>query len=77
MRGLSGSGKSSRVEEILSGTTVTKSAVFSTDDIFMENGEYNFRPEKLKEYHDLNFHFASRFMKACKNYDGYAPSRSL
>ena len=65
MRGLSGSGKSKRVDEILSSNNFQKTAVFSTDDIFMENGEYNFRPEKLKEYHDLNYHFASRFMKAC------------
>ena len=72
MRGLSGSGKSKRVDEIISSTTAEKFAVFSTDDIFMENGEYNFRPEKLKEYHDLNFHFASRFMKACKKYNGSA-----
>lgn len=46
MRGLPGSGKSSLAEQL-----GKNGLVLSTDDLFMEDGNYNFDPTKLKDYH--------------------------
>jgi predicted kinase len=48
-RGISGSGKSTLVK-----TLAPPDNIFSTDDLFMINGEYKFDPKKLGEYHKLN-----------------------
>jgi predicted kinase len=46
MRGLSGSGKSTLANQL-----GEEGVVVSTDDYFMENGEYKFDPDKLREAH--------------------------
>ena len=37
--------------------------IFSTDDLFMVDGEYQFDPSKLKEYHLKNLQNAGAWMK--------------
>lgn len=49
MRGASGSGKSTKAKELGVG-----GVVLSTDDFFMQNGQYNFNPEKIAEAHQWN-----------------------
>lgn len=49
MRGVSGSGKSTKAKQLKG-----SGEVFSTDDFFMEGEEYKFDPTKLKEAHDSN-----------------------
>ena len=49
MRGISGSGKSTRAKELGKG-----GAVFSTDDFFMVNGEYKYDPKQIGRAHDWN-----------------------
>jgi predicted kinase len=49
MRGISGSGKSTRAREIEQ--EIYKGNILSTDDHFMVNGEYKFNPAMLGEYH--------------------------
>lgn len=49
MRGVSGSGKSTLARELGQG-----GVVYSTDDFFMENGEYKFNPGKLGINHKQN-----------------------
>lgn len=46
MRGLSGSGKSTLANQL-----GENGVVVSSDDYFMEDGEYKFDPEKLREAH--------------------------
>ena len=48
VRGVSGAGKST-IADMLS---VYLHSCFSTDDMFMVDGEYKFDPSKLGEYHD-------------------------
>lgn len=60
MRGLPGSGKSYWVEQYINALGIEQSlhiwqyGYFSTDDYFMENGEYRFNPQKLAKYHQAN-----------------------
>lgn len=49
MRGLSGSGKSTLAKEL-----GVEGQIFSTDDLFIENGEYKFNPGKLGINHKAN-----------------------
>lgn len=49
MRGISGSGKST-----LARTLCPAAQIFSTDDLFMVDGVYQFDPSKLGEYHAKN-----------------------
>ena len=49
MRGCPGSGKSTFAR-----ANYPHAAVFSSDDLFMVNGEYKFEPTKLREYHAEN-----------------------
>lgn len=51
LRGISGSGKSTLAKELSDGDD---SKVFSTDDFFMEEGEYKFDPSLLPEAHAWN-----------------------
>lgn len=51
MRGLPGSGKSTRAAQ-LAGEC---GAIHSTDDFFMVDGEYVFDPAMLGRYHDRNY----------------------
>lgn len=57
MRGISGSGKTTRAKEIIKasqdeGLTSVK---LSTDDFFVSDGKYDFDASKLKENHQKNF----------------------
>ena len=60
MRGLPGSGKSYWVEQFLKSQPIDVSiairqrGLFSTDQLFMVNGEYQFNSKKLPEYHQRN-----------------------
>jgi predicted kinase len=49
MRGVSGSGKST-----LARTLCPAAQIFSTDDLFMVDKDYRFKPAKLGEYHVEN-----------------------
>lgn len=49
MRGVSGSGKST-----LARTLCPAAQIFSTDDLFMVDGDYRFKPAKLGDYHVEN-----------------------
>lgn len=51
MRGLPGSGKSTRAKEL----DPTRENTCSTDDYHYVNGVYKWQPEKLQFYHGLNF----------------------
>ena len=65
LRGLPGTGKSMLAETLrdtLHPTWVRAGAIFSTDDLFMVDGEYQFDPAKLAEYHAKNLENATYFM---------------
>ncbi len=59
MHGISGSGKSTTTNKFVEkyskeyGDNLTYS-IHSADNYFMNNGEYQFDPSKLGEYHELN-----------------------
>ncbi|KAJ0183208.1 hypothetical protein K1T71_001184 [Dendrolimus kikuchii] len=64
MRGAPGSGKSHlarQIVEITIGSTFTnyKSHIFSTDDFFMQHGQYKYERNKLSEAHEWNQHRVS------------------
>ena len=48
VRGVSGAGKSTIADML----NIYLNSCFSTDDMFMVDGEYKFDPSKLGEYHD-------------------------
>ena len=58
LRGLPGTGKSMLARKLASAQ-----AIFSTDSYFMVNGEYQFDPSKLGEYHKRNLDDATAFME--------------
>ena len=58
MRGLSGSGKSTLAKEL-----VGEGLIFSTDDLFIDKGEYKFNPGKLGINHKQNQENAIEAMK--------------
>ncbi|KAK5984223.1 hypothetical protein GCK32_022341, partial [Trichostrongylus colubriformis] len=51
MRGVPGSGKSYLANSL---ATNHGGVVYSTDDFFIRDGQYQFQPEKLEEYHRNN-----------------------
>lgn len=59
MRGLPGSGKSTKANELAG----KRGQIFSTDDYFMDNGEYRFDAARLPEYHKRNLDAASIAMR--------------
>ena len=61
MRGLPGSGKSTLAKRIVSEAKV--GVVLSTDDYFMRNGQYVFRPEDLSSAHKANHDQAVQAVK--------------
>ena len=77
LRGLSGTGKSTLAKnlEAMIGNMNSKyrrkynikSKIFSTDDLFMVDGEYQFDPSKLGEYHAKNLENATYFMYGHRN----------
>lgn len=62
MRGLSGSGKSTRAKVIQAENP--GSVIFSTDEYFMKDGEYKFQRKFLHDAHNWN---QLRFQKAVEN----------
>jgi len=58
LRGLPGTGKSTLAKKLND-----MGAIFSTDDLFMVDGEYQFDPSKLGEYHAENLRLATAFME--------------
>jgi predicted kinase len=52
MRGLSGSGKSTVVDKL---SKCVSTCVYSTDQLFIKDGEYNFDKSKLAEFHETNY----------------------
>ncbi len=65
LRGLPGTGKSMLARTMGMGWGYAKT--FSTDDYFMVNGEYQFDPSKLGEYHQKNLNAADDYMKDFKD----------
>ena len=65
LRGLSGTGKSTLADNHACPCTQHghSGAIFSTDDLFMVDGEYQFDPTKLGEYHAQNLENATQFMR--------------
>ena len=61
LRGLVGTGKSMLAKNLRD--SYTNGAIFSTDNLFMVDGEYQFDPSKLGEYHAENLRQATYFMK--------------
>ena len=59
MRGLPGSGKSTKAKKIAGDIGV----IFSTDDFFMVDGQYKFDPKMIGEYHEKNFKRTVEAMK--------------
>ena len=59
IRGVPGSGKTT-IAEIMKGDT---GVVCTSDDFLMENGEYNWSPERAKEAHRKNQDLAENVMK--------------
>ena len=62
LRGLVGTGKSMLAESLKAGAYRGYGAVFSTDNLFMVDGEYQFDPSKLGEYHAKNLEMAAEWM---------------
>ncbi len=52
MRGVPGSGKSTLARRLVNGSG---GVIHSTDDFFYVDGKHHFDPNKLGEYHDLNY----------------------
>tara|TARA_B100000482_G_C12493437_1_gene253624 strand:- start:127 stop:564 length:438 start_codon:yes stop_codon:yes gene_type:complete len=67
LRGLPGTGKSMLAQALKDGAEKVKgySSIFSTDDFFMVDGEYQFDPTRLGEYHGNNLDEATSFMERC------------
>lgn len=65
MQGVPGSGKSTRAKE-LKEELGDNAVICSTDDYFMVNGEYCFRPIGLSDYHSLNLERAKDLMNEGK-----------
>lgn len=64
MRGLPGSGKSTRAREIAAQICAT---ICSTDDFFVVDGKYVFDPSKLGINHALNLKFAQMVISSGRN----------
>ena len=62
IKGLPGTGKSMLAKNLRD--SHTRARVFSTDSFFMVDGEYQFDPSKLGEYHALNLAKATRYMES-------------
>ena len=63
LRGLPGTGKSMTAYALRTGAFPSGyGAVFSTDNLFMVDGEYQFDPSKLGEYHAKNLEMAAEWM---------------
>ena len=69
LRGLPGTGKSMLAHALKNGAEPLKgyASIFSTDDFFMVDGEYQFDPTRLGEYHGNNLDEATAFMERCSS----------
>lgn len=63
MRGLPGSGKSTKAKKIAGNIGI----IYSTDDFFMVNNEYIYDPKMIGEYHDRNLKRTIDSMKEGKH----------
>ena len=64
LRGLPGTGKSELAQSLMSGAFPSGfGAIFSTDDRFMVDGEYQFNPADLPLNHAENLRLATEWMK--------------
>jgi NEDD4-binding protein 2 len=70
LRGLSGTGKSQLAKNLRDSHIHAR--VFSTDRFFMVDGEYQFDPTKLGEYHAQNLRQATYFMEGCSSVYDYS-----
>ena len=70
LRGLPGTGKSMLAKNLRDSHIHAR--VFSTDRFFMVDGEYQFDPTKLGEYHAQNLHQATYFMEGCSSVYDYS-----
>jgi len=74
LRGLPGTGKSHLAENLKEGNRLVDmngyADIFSTDDLFVVDGEYQFDPSKLGEHHATTLDNASRFMDKYSQFDG-------
>jgi len=71
LRGLPGTGKSELAENLASGGKGSRLGIFSTDDLFMVDGEYQFDPSKLAQNHAYNLRNATQFMES------FGPNHSI
>ena len=69
MQGHSGSGKSTLINDLVQGILKEKSIVLSTDNYFMEDGEYKFDESKLKRYHHQTWLECANIMRNAYQYD--------
>ena len=58
MRGLPGSGKSTKAKELAG----DKGVIYSTDDFFMVEGKYIYDPTKIIDYHSQNLQRTKKSM---------------
>lgn len=66
MRGIPGSGKSTKAKQIACDHIMEHGGsvvICSTDDYHMENGEYVFKPDMLGQFHELNHQQAEAHMR--------------
>jgi predicted kinase len=61
MRGLPGSGKTTLARQI---ARINNGVVFSTDDFFVDGGEYRFDPSRIKDAHAWNLDRTSRALES-------------
>jgi predicted kinase len=64
MQGASGSGKSTVAKEL---AAQTGAVIYSTDELFIENGLYKFNPKMLGIYHQKNLERTIEALKAGKD----------
>jgi predicted ABC-type ATPase len=72
IKGLPGTGKSELADNLAGASETGLRNIFSTDELFMVDGEYQFDPSKLGEYHAENLRLATAFMERYSSYNGKA-----
>ena len=70
LRGLPGTGKSGVANSLAMASESSLYNIFSTDDLFMVEGEYQFDPSRLGEYHNTNLQNAKLYMNRYSQFNG-------